>query len=111
MRPNNYEHKDPIIEYLFKNKSDEECFSSFVTDDVDNRIGYLNVANNQKVACYQAVTKSPVIEVEVNGYKVIYIKNYKNNLACRKVLLDNGKLLTYIYNDKFEIIEMIEEEY
>jgi hypothetical protein len=49
MKPNNSDHKDPIIEYLFKDKSDDECFSSFVTDEHGNRIGYLNFAALHRV--------------------------------------------------------------
>jgi hypothetical protein len=110
MKPNNSNHKDPIIEYLFKDKSDDECFSSLVTDEYGNRIGYLNLENGTKVACYQAANKSPIIEIDVNGYQVLYIKNYKSDLACRKVLLENDKMLIYLYNNQFEIIEMYEED-
>jgi hypothetical protein len=110
MQPNNSNHKDPIIEYLFKDKSDDECFSSFVTDEQGNRIGYLNLDNGTKVSCYQAANKAPVVEIDINGYQVIYIKNYQNNLACRKVSFESNKMLIYLYNKEFEIIEMYEED-
>jgi len=110
MKPNNSGHKDPIVEYLFKDKSDDDCFSSFVSDDLGNRIGYLNLDTGGSAACYQAANKSPVVELEVNGYQVLYIKNYKNDLACRKVLMTSEKTLVYIYNERFEIIEVYEEE-
>ena len=101
-------HKDPIIEYLFKDKTDDECFSSYVTDELGNKIGYLELENGNQVACYQAINKSPVIEVEVNGYQVLYIKNYRKGKAARKVIMENGNLLIYIYNRSFQIIEMYE---
>lgn len=109
MENNQTNHKDQIIEYLFKNKSNLDCFSSYVTDELGNKIGYLNLDNGNQVACYQANNKSPVIELEVNGYKVLYIKNYKKGNAARKVIMENGVLLIYIYNEAFEIIEMYEK--